>query len=185
VTATLGDLIDTHLARLRTKLGKKELVTIETGSIRSPEIRFRDGDGWSTVALASNAKVHGGKAISVDLDTSVAAHVLAAHGLTDNADLITGHSIDVFGELLVGGRAFDFILLDSENDAQLILHEWFLAKRLVRPGGIIMIDDVEPGSKEVLKGNDLIPHLKAHNISYKMHQRSKNRITTGVAVVEF
>lgn len=182
---TLADLIDSHLAALRIRLGKKDLFTVETGCIRSPEIRYRDGDGWSTVAFASNAKVHGGKALSIDLDTSVAASVLAAHGLHDNAELITGHSIDVFADFLTGGRAFDFILLDSENDAQLIMHEWYLAKRLIRPGGTIMIDDVEPGSREVLKGNDLIPHLDRHKIPYKLHKRSKNKITTGVAVVEF
>jgi hypothetical protein len=185
VTPTLADLIDTHLAKLRSKLGKKDLTMVETGSIRSAEIRFRDGDGWSTVALASNTKVHGGSATSIDLDTSVASQVLAAHGLYDSTQLIDGHSIDVFADFLAQGRKFDFILLDSENDAQLILHEWYLAKRMINPGGIIMIDDVEPGSKEVLKGNDLIPHLNLHKIPYKLHKRSKVRITTGVAVVEF
>lgn len=185
MTATLADLIDSHLAELRTKLGRDDLTMLETGAIRSSEIRFRDGDGWSTVALASNVKVHGGQTTSVDLDTSVASQVLASHGLGDCARLIDAHSIDTLAGFLAEGRKFDFILLDSDNDAALILHEWYLAKRLVNPGGIIMVDDVEPGSKEVLKGNDLIPHLNLHKIPYKLLKRSKVRITTGVAIVEF
>jgi len=185
VTSTLGDLIDTHLARLRTKLGRKDLTSVETGSIRSAETRFRDGDGWSTVALAVNARNHGGRAVSIDLDTSVASQVLTAHDLYDNVALTQGHSIDVLAGFLQAGEQFDFILLDSENDAQLILHEWYLARRLVAPGGIIMIDDVEPGSTDVLKGNDVIPHFNLHKIPYKLHRRTKNRIHTGVAVVEF
>lgn len=185
MTATLADLIDTHLTKLRTRLERSNLVTLETGSIRSDQIRFRDGDGWSTVALATNVKVHGGRSTSVDLDTSVASQVLSTNGLHDYVRLIDGHSIDKLGEYLLTGEKFDFILLDSDNDAALILHEWYLAKRLINPGGIIMVDDVEPGSKEVLKGNDLIPHLNLHKIQYSLHKRSKNRITTGVAVVEF
>lgn len=182
---TLADLIDAHLAELRTRRGADSLELLETGSIRSAEIRFRDGDGWSTVALATHAKVHGGRAVSVDLDTGVAEQVTAAHGLFDTIQLIEGHSIDVLAAFLTEGRTFDFILLDSDNNAQLILHEWYLAKRLVIPGGIIMIDDVEPGSRNVLKGNDVIPHLNLHKIPYKLHRRTKNNVHTGVAVIEF
>lgn len=185
MTATLGDLLNTHLTAVADRVGKDKLDILETGSIRSSQIRFRDGDGWSTVVLATYAKMHGGTATSIDLDTAVAADVLAGYGLNDHVQLVTGHSIDVLAGYLAEGKTFDFILLDSDNDADLILHEYFIALRLIRDGGTIMIDDVEPGSREVLKGNKLIPHLNQVNKPYALHKRSKNAISTGVAVVEF
>lgn len=185
MTTTLGDLINIHLTNVAVRMEKESLNILETGSIRSPEIRFRDGDGWSTFTLATHAKMHGGSAVSIDLDTRVAADVLAGYGLDKHIQLVTGHSIDVLTGYLAEGKTFDFILLDSDNDADLILHEYFIALRLIRDGGIIMIDDVEPGSREVLKGNALIPHLKQVMKPYTLHKRSKNAISTGVAVVEF
>ena len=185
MTATLGDLIEKHLARTRERLERADLAMLETGSIRNPELRYRDGDGWSTIALATHVRVHGGNVTSIDLNTRTADAVLAAHGMRDDVHLVTGYSVDVLAGYLQEGRKFDFILLDSENDAQLTLHEWYLAHRLINDGGTIMLDDIEPGSKDVLKGNLIIPHFQRQKIQYKLLRRSKNAVQTGVAVVDF
>lgn len=185
MTQTLGDLIEKHLTRTRERMKRSDLAMLETGSIRNPELRYRDGDGWSTIALATHVRVHGGHVTSIDLNTRVADAVLASHGMRDDVHLVTGHSIDVLAGYLQEGKKFDFILLDSENDAQLTLHEWYIAHRLINEGGIIMLDDIEPGSKDVLKGNLVIPHFQRQKVPYKLVRRSKNAVQTGVSVVEF
>lgn len=185
MTATLGDLIEKHLTHTRERLKRPELAMLETGSIRNPELRYRDGDGWSTIALATHVRVHGGSVTSIDLNTRTADAVLAAHGMRDIVTLVTGYSVDVLAGYLQEGKKFDFILLDSENDAQLTLHEWYLAHRLINDGGTIMLDDIEPGSRDVLKGNLVIPHFQRQKIQYKLLRRSKNSVQTGVAVVDF
>lgn len=185
MTATLTTLINTHLTVVTDRVKREALSVLETGSIRSTETRYRDGDGWSTLAFAHHAKRCGGFVTSVDLDTTAAHAVLEKSGLNPCVTLVTGHSVDVLAGYLDTKRKFDFILLDSDNDADLILHEYYLALRLIRDGGIIMIDDVEPGSHEVLKGNKLIPHLIQANKPFIVHKRAKGNTTTGVAVVEF
>lgn len=182
---TMSDHIRELLGVVRERTDKKKLDLLETGSIRSNELRFRDGDGWSTLALGTHVRMNGGTATSIDLDTTMASQVLSTHGLDTNVKLIEGHSIDAMAAFVEEAARFDFILLDTDNDAQLTLHEWYLAKRLIRKGGVIMVDDVEPRSRHVLKGNDLVPHLELHSIPYELHKRTKNNVTTGICVVNF
>lgn len=185
MTASLDDLLNTHLAIVAARTGRDRLDILETGCIRDTRDEYRGGDGWSTLTLATHAKNNSGSVTSVDLDTRAASEVLSAHGVEKNASLVTGYSIDVLAGYVADGREFDFILLDSDNDAQLILHEYYLALRLIRDGGIVMIDDVEPGSSDVVKGDLLIPHLERVNKPYVLLNRSKNAAVTGVAVVDF
>lgn len=182
---TLADLIEDQLTILRKRQGRSALKLLETGSIRSSNLRYRDGDGWSTVALATHTKIHGGSAESIDLSTRAAEAVLAAHGLTDSIHLTTGYSVERLVDHVAKGHMYDFILLDSDNNQHLCLHEYMVAERMIAKGGIIMIDDVEPGSGVVVKGNLVAPYLDVNKTEYEILTRSKAHVTTGVAVVNF
>ena len=185
MTPTLCDLIETCLTELRQDPKKSKLALLETGSIRSADLRHRDGDGWSTIALATDARLNHSTATSIDLDTRTADAVLASHGLHDCVQLVQADSVDTLASYLNEQKKFDFILLDTANDAQLTLHEYVIARHLIAKGGIILIDDVEPGSRDVVKGNQVVFYLDRMQDDFQIVKRSKAHVSTGVAVVRF
>lgn len=127
--------------------------------------------------------VHGGMVTSVDLDVSTAAKVLQNHELDPYVKLIRGYSIEVLTDMLLSGQEFDVILLDSDNDPRLILHEYMIAKRLLSDGGIIIVDDVDLESTTVLKGHALQPWLDDHDVAYRIKPRVGNGFTTGMMII--
>jgi predicted O-methyltransferase YrrM len=82
------------------------------------------------------------------------------------------------------GPLFDVAYLDSDNDAQLILHEYFLARHLVKKGGLIMVDDVDMDSPVVLKGHAVVPWLDQHGIPYTIQTRTGDKLKTGVLTMQ-
>lgn len=180
----MHDIIGLHMDRLRHAIpGVSEggLSILETGTIRQDTEAHRQGDGWSTAAFAMDCKGRSeGHVTSIDLDTSVAEVVLARLGLRDHVTLRQGHSIEWMASMLEAGQRFDVILLDSDNDGQLILHEWFLATKLLRRPGLIMVDDVVPGSVTVVKGEQLVPMLDQRGIDYSITERRGGGVVSGV-----
>lgn len=157
-----------------------ELQILETGTIRQDTEAHRLGDGWSTVAFAGHVAEHGGHVTSVDLDVSVAERVLVREGLAEHVTLRQGYSIDWMASMLAAGQRFDVILLDSENDAQLILHEFMIATKLLMRPGLILVDDVVPGSKDVVKGMQLLPWLNERDIGHGIYVRTGGGVRSGV-----
>lgn len=170
---------------------RRELATfggqsiVETGTIRGEGDQYRTGDGWSTVAFAEHIRDHGGSVTSIDLDVSTAKKVLAEHDLDGYVNLIEGHSIQVLARLLAAGSHFDMILLDSDNDAQLILHEYLIASAMLQHPGILMVDDVDLESEMVMKGHQIVPWLDREGMPYEIVQRDCDGYTTGVLVARF
>jgi predicted O-methyltransferase YrrM len=136
------------------------------------------------LTFAAQVAEFGGTATSIDLNVDAADQVLGQNGLRRQVTLIPGHSIDVLAALLYESpMRFDLILLDSDNDPGLILHEYLIAKRLLRGDGIIVVDDVDPHSTTVMKGHALQPWLDEHGIEYHIQQREGNGFTTGMMVI--
>lgn len=170
---------------------QRELVTfgrqsiIETGTIRGEGDQYRTGDGWSTVTFAKHVRIHGGSVTSIDLDVSTAKKVLTKHDLDGYVTLIEGHSIQVLARLLAAGSSFDMVLLDSDNDAQLILHEYLIASEMLQRPGILMVDDVYLESEMIMKGHQIVPWLDREGVPYEIVQRDCDGYTTGVLIARF
>jgi predicted O-methyltransferase YrrM len=175
-TVDLKGIIRKELARVNGK------TIVETGTIRSADDQYRIGDGWSTMALAEHARDHGGTVTSIDLDVSIARGVLAQQGLDGYVTLIEGHSVQVLARLAAEGRKFDVALLDSDNDAQLILDEYLVVSAMLQRPGLLLVDDVDLGSELVFKGHRLVPWLDREGVPYEIVQRDCAGYTTGVLI---
>ena len=165
-----SQLLTDELAAYSARAGRRDLTILETGSIRNEAEEYHQNDGWSTLTFAQHVKEHGGSLTSVDLDISAADVVLTRHGLRDTVNLVEQHSIDFLAAQIATGARYDVILLDSENDADLILHEYMLAKNL--GAGLILVDDVEPGSTTVVKGHKLLPLIETSGTPSRMLRRT-------------
>jgi predicted O-methyltransferase YrrM len=52
-------------------------------------------------------------------------------------------SMDFFSRMVLENKAFDLILIDGNHDYEYVLFDLQMAARLIRPGGIILMDDFE------------------------------------------
>ena len=188
----LRDILRVHLDQLSDPSGRG-LRIVETGTIRGDEERYAQDDGWSTVHMAQWAEEHFERddsrrplIISIDLEIDTAQRVLERHDLLPYVDLVQGHSVDILGSMIadgLGGHDVDLAYLDSDNDPTLILCEFLLVSRLVRPGGIILIDDVDPSSKSgARKGHAVMPWLDARQQEYSIVGRAGAGYSTNVLV---
>jgi hypothetical protein len=176
----MHEILNRTLSDFATCYQLADLEILETGTIRQDTEEHRQGDGWSTLALALRAAQYGGHVTSIDLDVATAAKVLAREGVDDCVTLRQGYSIEWMASMLAAGQRFDVILLDSENDDQLILHEYMLAVKLLNRPGLLLVDDVVPGSDSVIKGRQLLPWLDAHGFNYHVQPRTGGGVHSGV-----
>lgn len=165
-----SQLLTGELDAYRERTGRTNLAILETGSIRNEAEEYHQNDGWSTLTFAEYVAAHGGSVTSVDLDISAADAVLTRHQLRDRVNLVEQHSIEFLAGQVAAGAHYDVILLDSENDADLILHEYLLAVNL--SPGLVLVDDVEPGSTTVVKGQKLLPMLETHARPVRLLRRT-------------
>ncbi|MFB7858889.1 class I SAM-dependent methyltransferase [Rhodococcus qingshengii] len=159
------------------------LVMLETGTIRSTEARYEAGDGWSTLAFARHVQASGGRFTSIDLEVAASDEVLRREGLRDAVDLRQGDSRRVLPGVLDEVRAVDVALLDSDNDADLIMEEFLLVRPFMGPGSVLLVDDVVPGSRTVVKGHRLLPYLESHGYTTEVIERDGGGFTSGVLKV--
>jgi predicted O-methyltransferase YrrM len=183
MTMHMSDILREQIARFRAAVGMKggdALDILETGTIRQDTEAHRLGDGWSTLTFAEVAAEVGGYVTSIDLDVSVARKVITRYGHDLHVVLREGHSIEWMASMIEAGQKFDVILLDSDNDAQLILHEYLLARKLLRHPGLLLVDDVAPGSATVVKGQQLVPWLDGRGVKYMITPRTGGGVHSGV-----
>lgn len=179
----LSKLLAVELDAFRTKTGRAELSILETGSIRNTGEEYHQNDGWSTLTFAEYVRDNGGSLISIDLDTAAADEVLTRHDVRRFVMLVEGDSVETIGRLKPS-TALDVVLLDSENDAELIMREFIAVKeRTVRPA-LFLVDDVEPGSTSVVKGHQILPWLTEAGVPYRLERRTGTGYSTGVLVFE-
>jgi methyltransferase family protein len=178
-----SDLLTGELDAYRERTGRKELAILETGSIRNAAEEYHQNDGWSTLTFAQYVQTYGGSLTSVDLDISAADVVLTRHGLRDAVNLVQQHSISFLAAQIAAHARYDVILLDSANDAELILYEYLLAKNL--GPGLVLVDDVEPGSTTVVKGHALLPVIEKSGTPWRMLRRTgAGTFSVGVLAVD-
>ncbi len=102
--------------------------------------------GFSAIHLA-RALPENGRLVTLELDphhASVAAENLAAAGLSDRADVRVGPALDTLAGL-AGEAPFDLAFVDADKTSYPAYFEWCL--RLVRPGGLIVVDNVLIGRR--------------------------------------
>lgn len=183
----MSELLASEINSYRERTGRDALALLETGSIRGTGEQYHQNDGWSTIAFAEQVRDHGGEFYSIDINIQAADTVLSERGLRDEVNLIEGYSVDVLAGFLAGDKGcpqLDVALLDSDNDGQLILHEYMLAQHMVRSGGLILVDDVDLDSTGVVKGHLLAPWLRDKGIDYRIERRTGDGYATGVMVME-
>jgi hypothetical protein len=186
------------LAEIFSRFDQNETTRIiETGTIRGDNEPSRIGDGWSTLWFAQRPWI---SLTSIDLDTSVAEHVLdryrgtlvylgeqTQNSLRYAVNFIQGYSVDILAGLLAsrGAKSYDAIFLDSDNDAQLIFHEFLIAQRLAKK--LVIIDDVCTGNGQdpiAHKGDQVLPYIQGRN-KYKVYEREGwNNYRTSVIAIE-
>ena len=185
----LSEILKAELNAFRERTGKTRLDILETGTIRGAGDNYRQGDGWSTITFAEYVKANGGSVTSIDLETDTASTVLKANRLASHVKLVKASSVDVLEEMAAkkaktSKGSLDVVFLDSANDADLTLREFRVASLLMRSPGLIMIDDVDMASHEVVKGHKVVPWLDAKGAQYRIIERVGDGFNTGVLVLE-
>lgn len=179
----LSKLLVAELDAFRERTGRDALDILETGSIRSTEEQYHQNDGWSTLTFAQYVRDHGGSLTSIDLDTAAAHEVLTRHDVRHLVHLIEGDSVETI-TALPAGILLDVVLLDSDNDADLIMREFAAVRAYTNLPALFLVDDVEPNSTGVVKGHQIQPWLDENEVPYRLERRTGTGYSTGVLVFE-
>lgn len=100
--------------------------------------------GYSSLSVAL-ALPHDGRIVACDVSeayTAVARRYWAEAGVADKIDLRLGAAVETLDALLADGQAgtFDFAFIDADKEHYVVYYE--RALQLVRPGGLIAVDNV-------------------------------------------
>jgi caffeoyl-CoA O-methyltransferase len=115
--------------------------------------------GYSAICVA-RALADGGRLVTCDLNgewTQVARRYFDQAGVADRIDLRLGPALETLGEL-PADEPFDFAFIDADKREYPDYYEECL--RLLRPGGLLMLDNVLRGG-EVLDGANDDPRTLA------------------------
>jgi predicted O-methyltransferase YrrM len=96
--------------------------------------------GYSTVWLASAARILGGQVVSLEHDPVKCVawrHNIAEAGLEEWAELLEGNAFEALAEL---DDVFDVVFLDAEKEDYESL--FALAREKLEPGGLVVADNV-------------------------------------------
>lgn len=175
------------------RFGTQPLSIFETGTIRGRGEASFVGDGHSTLFFGRHTAEHGGSVTTIDLHTATVKEVISGEErLVGHVFPIEGNSMRILPRLLrLNGQSFDVAFLDSDNDPQLLMHEFWIAEQLVKPGGLIMVDDVrmphhtDMQSSQAKKGDFVWPWLRENGYTHRCHEREGwAGYRTGVLVIE-
>jgi predicted O-methyltransferase YrrM len=118
-------------------------------------LELGSSNGYSTLWLADAAASVGGRLVSVDIDparSELAAHNLDRGGLREVVEL---RSEDAARTLAASGDAsWDLIFLDAERPAY--AGYWPDLVRVLRPGGLLVLDNVLSHAEEVREFRALV-----------------------------
>ncbi len=99
--------------------------------------------GYSTIWLA-RALLGGGRVVTLEVDpghAEVARANLARAGLDDTVEVRVGPALDTLPQLLAEGAGpFDVVFIDADKANNPEYFAW--ARRLTRPGSLIIVDNV-------------------------------------------
>ena len=136
--------------------------------------------GYSSLAMALGLP-KGGKLITCDVDpenTKIAREHWTKAGVADRIELRLGPGVATLEQLLKDGRAGTFDLAFIDADKPNYPNYFELCLKLLRPGGVIMIDNVYMGSR-FERGN---PHAgEVHELNKKLHD--DNRVSISLVAI--
>jgi caffeoyl-CoA O-methyltransferase len=115
--------------------------------------------GYSAICVARTLP-DDGKLVTCDVSeewTAIARRYWEEAGLADRIDLRLGPALDTLGDL-AGGEPFDFAFIDADKTSY--PDYWEAVVELVRPGGLILVDNVLYGG-EVAGESERSPSLEA------------------------
>ena len=116
--------------------------------------------GFSTLFLAEAVAQTGGRVTTIDLRVEkrtwfngeeiinvheVAERLIEESGYGETVEFLVGDSNQVLCELIRENRTVDFVLIDGSHQYPVVLLDFIFCDRLVRPGGMIALDDVGRG----------------------------------------
>jgi hypothetical protein len=73
----------------------------------------------------------------------IMSKLVKKYNLSKNSILICGYAEEQMRIFFSLGVNFDFILLDGNHDYQSVLNEINLADKLLKPGGLLILDDID------------------------------------------
>lgn len=124
------------------------IVALVTAMGASRLLEIGTSNGYSTIWFADALRQAGGRVLSVDVDAEAQAqarHNLDRAGLADAVELRTGDGGEVLREL--GDGTVDVVFLDSERTDY--AGWWPHPRRVLRPGGLLVVDNVLSHPDEV------------------------------------
>ncbi len=168
------------IARCIDRIKCEEINALETGTIRSYNERHE-----STRWLGEN--IQNGHIISIDIEPKSIEISKDICKHLNNITWIQGDSLDVLKTQ--PENHFDFILLDSVNNKDHIFEEFKIALKLIKLGGIIMIDDFGVDKKGTVpdhtqplavKGVKVYDELVKHNFKKELYLHQSRKGVQGI-----
>ena len=129
------------------------LLVLATGARHLLELG--SSNGYSTIWLGAAVAANGGKMVSVDLDQGRLADARANIAAADLGETVELRHEDAATTLTDADTAsFDFVFLDAERPEYPAY--WADLVRVIRPGGLLAIDNVTSHAEEVADLRTLI-----------------------------
>lgn len=137
--------------------------------------------GYSSLAVAM-AMPADGRIVCCDISdewTSIARRYWAEAGVADKVDLRLGPALDTLDGLLADGQAgsFDFAFLDADKENYPVYYERIID--LLRPGGLLAIDNVFGGGR-ITDDANRDPRIEA---TRRMNERAATDERVSIALV--
>ncbi len=115
--------------------------------------------GYSSICIAS-ALPEDGQLIACDISdewTSIALRYWKKAGIEHKIDLRLAPALETADQLIADGQegAFDFVFIDADKESNELYYE--AALKLLRPGGLIMIDNTLPMTLPSMKISNTKP----------------------------
>lgn len=103
--------------------------------------------GYSSLALLAGMPPDGRlTTLDVDADvTTIARRYWREAGVEDRVELVLGPAVDTLDRLVAEQRTYDLAFVDADKENLLAYYERALA--LLRPGGVVLIDNVLWGGR--------------------------------------
>ncbi len=131
--------------------------------------------GYSTLAIAQVLPADG-KVIACDVSeewTSMAMRYWEQAGIVDKIDLRLAPALDTLDGLLQEERAGDFDMAFIDADKENYLNYYERCLELLRPGGLIMVDNVLWGGSVVDAGNQKPETMAIRELNEHVHRDSR------------
>jgi predicted O-methyltransferase YrrM len=140
---------------------------LEIGSIRVDSPEYHDGDGHSTLYFARFARENGWHFTTVDLKIDVCTEVLEREGLLEFAEVVKYDGLWYLKHQ--PDQCRDFVYLDGPDDAEYTMAMFREAMRVVKPHGLVALDDCEDidsisHKPDAEKGRILVPTLRSMGV---------------------